>query len=142
MVPNAAAHLAAILENDPLLRAEWESHQKLKSDPRLTRLGRFLRKFSLDELPQLWNIFLGEMSLVGPRPMLPEQRQAYGETFAEIAQLRPGLTGLWQVSGRNETTFAARAALDYEYLQNWSLWLDVFILLKTVKVVFFPRGAF
>jgi Undecaprenyl-phosphate galactose phosphotransferase WbaP len=142
MVPNAEQYLAVLLETNPLLRAEWETHQKLKSDPRLTRLGRWLRKFSLDELPQLWNIWVGEMSLVGPRPMLPEQRPAYGETFAEIAQLRPGLTGLWQVSGRNETTFATRAALDYEYIQNWSLWLDIFILFKTLKEVFWPKGAF
>lgn len=142
MVPQAEAHLALLLVSDPLLRAEWEAHQKLKSDPRLTRLGRWLRKLSLDELPQLWNIWVGEMSLVGPRPMLPEQRAMYGENFPAITQLQPGLTGLWQVSGRNETTFAARAALDYEYLQNWSLWLDVFILLKTVKVVLFSHGAF
>ena len=142
MVPNADQYLAVLLETDPLLRAEWETHQKLKSDPRLTRLGRWLRRFSLDELPQLWNIWVGEMSLVGPRPMLPEQRPAYGETFAEIAQLRPGLTGLWQVSGRNETTFATRAALDYEYIQNWSLWLDIFILLRTFKEVFWSKGAF
>lgn len=142
MIENAEQHLAGLLATNPDLQAEWETHQKLKKDPRLTRLGRILRKFSLDEFPQLWNVLLGEMSLVGPRPILPEQREVYGPTYADYIQTRPGMTGLWQVSGRNETTFTRRAALDYEYIQRWSLWLDIYILVKTVKVVFWQKGAF
>jgi len=126
---------------DPELKKEWDRYQKLKNDPRITRMGRFLRKFSLDELPQLWNVLLGEMSLVGPRPMLVNQREIYGELFESYKQVTPGITGLWQVSGRNYTTFARRAELDDEYIQRWSLWLDIFILLKTVKVVFTREGA-
>jgi Undecaprenyl-phosphate galactose phosphotransferase WbaP len=126
---------------DPELKKEWDRYQKLKNDPRITRMGRFLRKFSLDELPQLWNVLLGEMSLVGPRPMLVNQREIYGELFESYKQVTPGITGLWQVSGRNYTTFARRAELDDEYIQRWSLWLDIYILLKTVKVVFTREGA-
>jgi lipopolysaccharide/colanic/teichoic acid biosynthesis glycosyltransferase len=124
------------------LKAEWDSYQKLKDDPRLTRAGRLLRRFSLDELPQLWNIARGEMSLVGPRPMMPGQRGMYGEAFGYYTRVTPGITGLWQVSGRNQTTFARRAELDNEYIQSWSIWLDIYILFKTVKVVFWQDGAY
>lgn len=137
----AAQVLADALANDPELKREWNAYQKLKNDPRITRVGKIIRKFSLDELPQLWNIARGDMSLVGPRPMMPDQREPYGESFANYVQVTPGLTGLWQVSGRNETTFARRAELDDEYIQCWSMWLDVFILFKTVKVVF-GKGAY
>lgn len=139
---NAERLLQAAFEREAPLKQEWDRYQKLRNDPRITRVGGWLRKFSLDELPQLWNVLLGEMSLVGPRPIMLDQREKYGETFKEYIQVTPGMTGLWQVSGRNETTFARRAELDDEYIQRWSLWLDVYILLKTLMVVFRRNGAF
>ena len=134
--------LKEALARDPNLKEEWDSYQKLKNDPRITRVGKFLRRFSLDELPQLWNIARAEMSLVGPRPMLPPQRDLYGEAFGNYVRVTPGMTGLWQVSGRNHTTFTRRAELDNEYIQRWSVWLDIFILVKTIKVVFWQKGAY
>jgi Undecaprenyl-phosphate galactose phosphotransferase WbaP len=134
--------LREALKQNPELKKEWDAFQKLKNDPRVTRVGKILRRFSLDELPQLWNVLRGEMSLVGPRPMMLDQRELYGESFGTYVQVTPGLTGLWQVSGRNETTFAGRAALDMEYIQCWSHWLDIFILFKTIKVVFWNKGAY
>ena len=130
------------LAHNPDLKKEWDRYQKLKDDPRITRVGKFLRKFSLDELPQLWNVVRAEMSLVGPRPMMLDQRNLYGEAFGNYIQVAPGITGLWQVSGRNETTFTQRAELDNEYIQCWSVWLDIYILLKTIKVVFWQKGAY
>jgi Undecaprenyl-phosphate galactose phosphotransferase WbaP len=130
------------LKNDPALREEWEKYQKLKCDPRVTRVGAILRKFSLDELPQVWNIFRGEMSLVGPRPMMISQQEMYGPAFQDYCQIKPGITGLWQVSGRNHTTFARRAELDMEYIQRWSLWLDVYIIFKTIREVLVREGAY
>ncbi len=137
----AAQVLADAFAQDPALKQEWDKYQKLKNDPRITFVGKYLRKFSLDELPQLWNIARGEMSLVGPRPMLSEQQKLYGNAFKNYIRVTPGLTGLWQVSGRNETTFARRAELDDEYIQCWSMWLDIYILFKTIEVVF-GKGAF
>jgi Undecaprenyl-phosphate galactose phosphotransferase WbaP len=134
--------LREALKQNPELKQEWDAFQKLKDDPRVTRVGKTLRRFSLDELPQLWNILWGEMSLVGPRPMMPDQRELYGESFGNYVQVTPGLTGLWQVSGRNENTFARRAELDSEYIQCWSMWLDIYILFKTIKVVFWNKGAY
>jgi Undecaprenyl-phosphate galactose phosphotransferase WbaP len=142
MVPNAARVLEEMLTRDPEARREWDTYQKLHNDPRITPVGKLLRKFSLDELPQLWNVLHGEMSLVGPRPMLPNQRDQYGAAFNEYVQVSPGMTGLWQVSGRNGTTFARRADLDREYIQRWSPWLDTFILVKTVKIVCWHEGAY
>ncbi len=142
MYPNAARLLEEIFERDPEARREWDTYQKIRNDPRITPAGKVLRKFSFDELPQLWNVLHGEMSLVGPRPMMLAQREPYGEAFKDYIQVSPGMTGLWQVSGRNETTFARRAELDREYIQRWSAWLDVFILLKTAKIVFWHRGAY
>ena len=137
MVPDADAKLAEYLSQDPAARAEWNTSQKLKRDPRITRFGRFLRKSSLDELPQLWNVLTGDMSLVGPRPMMPEQQPLYpGRAYYA---LRPGITGLWQVSDRNETTFAARADYDRAYAQSLSLATDARILAATVRVV--ARGT-
>jgi lipopolysaccharide/colanic/teichoic acid biosynthesis glycosyltransferase len=130
------------LKNDPALRQEWEKYQKLKNDPRVTRGGAFLRKFSLDELPQMWNIFKGEMSLVGPRPIMISQKEMYGPAFHDYCQIKPGITGLWQVSGRNHTTFTRRAELDMEYIQRWSLWLDIYIIFQTVKEVLARDGAY
>jgi Undecaprenyl-phosphate galactose phosphotransferase WbaP len=139
---NAGRILADEMAAHPELKKEWDKYQKLRCDPRVTRVGSLLRKFSLDELPQLWNVLKGEMSLVGPRPMLPDQRELYGETFREYVRVAPGITGLWQVSGRNECTFARRAELDREYIERWSLWLDIFTLLKTIKIVLLQRGAY
>ena len=132
------AHLAA----DPAARAEWDRTQKLKDDPRITRIGRLLRKSSLDELPQLWNVLTGEMSLVGPRPMLPEQTELYPERAYTRAycQLRPGLTGFWQVWGRNDTAFDARATHDSRYFRRLSLVTDLFVLLLTIAVVLRGTG--
>lgn len=139
MVPNAEARLASYLESDPEARAEWESTQKLRRDPRLTVLGRQLRRYSLDELPQLWNVVTGDMSLVGPRPMLPEQRKLYPGTA--YFDFRPGITGLWQISVRNNCTFAGRASYDNRYAQSVSLGTDFRILLQTVNVVFRGTGC-
>ena len=138
MVPNAESLLEEHLATNDQARAEWESSQKLKNDPRVTRLGGFLRKTSLDELPQLWNVLIGDMSLVGPRPMLPQQRSLY-PGLAYFA-LRPGLTGSWQVSDRNESEFAKRADYDREYNQNLSFFGDIRLLAKTVSVVLRGTG--
>jgi len=142
MCDDSDQRLAEMLAHDPSMKQEWDSYQKLKKDVRVTRVGRFLRKFSLDELPQLWNVLIGEMSLVGPRPMLVNQRELYGDCFKEYVQVAPGMTGLWQVSGRNDTTFARRAELDSEYIQRWSVWLDIYILVKTIKIVLWQQGAY
>jgi exopolysaccharide production protein ExoY len=131
------AHLAA----DPAARAEWDETQKLKVDPRITPIGRLLRKTSLDELPQLWNVFRGDMSLVGPRPMLPHQEPLYpGTGLRAYYSLRPGLTGFWQISARNETAFAARAVHDVLYARRLSLLTDFLVLVATVRVVLRGTG--
>ncbi len=142
MVPDADAALGALLERDPAAAAEWLDRFKLKDDPRVTALGRFLRATSLDELPQLFNILRGEMSLVGPRPIVEDEIQRYGEEIALYCQVRPGLTGLWQVSGRNDLAYAERVRLDAAYVGGWTLRGDVAILLKTVPVVIRGAGAY
>lgn len=142
MYENAGEILREELARDPVLKDEWDRYQKLRNDPRITRIGKFLRRFSLDELPQLWNVLKGEMSLVGPRPIMVEQFGLYGKTIKECFRVTPGLTGLWQVSGRNQKTFAQRAELDLEYIQRWSVWLDIYILLKTIKTVIQHDGAY
>lgn len=137
MVHDADARLEGYLSQNPEARLEWDQTQKLKFDPRVTALGRFLRKSSLDELPQLWNVLTGDMSLVGPRPMMPEQRDIYpGDAYY---RLRPGLTGLWQISDRNNCTFAKRAEFDTDYERVVSLRLDLLILFKTIGAV--ARGT-
>jgi lipopolysaccharide/colanic/teichoic acid biosynthesis glycosyltransferase len=138
---DADRQLSALLEADPEFRFTWARHQKLWNDPRCTRLGLFLRRSSLDELPQLWNVLRGEMSLVGPRPILPDQRLEYGPFFDRYASLRPGLTGLWQVMGRNRTSFDERVFLDQVYVSRRSLALDAAILLRTIRVVLTGQGA-
>lgn len=138
MVENADQLLAAYLETDPAAAEEWHTTQKLKNDPRITRVGRILRKCSLDELPQLWNVFIGDMSLVGPRPMMPEQQDLYPGLAYYTA--RPGITGIWQVSQRNETTFADRARFDTDYVANLSFVNDLRLLAATVRVVFRGTG--
>lgn len=134
--------LADLLAADPDARAEWEKDFKLKNDPRVTPVGDFLRRTSLDELPQLFNVLKGEMSLVGPRPVVSAEIERYGESAAYYMQVRPGITGLWQVSGRNDTTYAERVSLDSWYVKNWSLWYDIAILFKTVDVVIRRKGAY
>jgi undecaprenyl-phosphate galactose phosphotransferase len=142
MVPDAESVLRRYLEGDPGARAEWERDFKLKDDPRVTPIGRFLRRTSLDELPQLWNVIKGEMSLVGPRPIIEEELQRYGDQVDYYLETRPGITGLWQISGRNDTTYEDRVALDSWYVRNWSLWYDLVILVKTIGVVLRGRGAY
>ena len=140
MVPDAEARLEACLKADPALRHEWDTTQKLRRDPRITPLGRFLRKSSLDELPQLWNVLTGDMSLVGPRPMLPEQVHLYGGDTTSYMALRPGLTGLWQISERNEGYFARRAISDERYDRNLSFLLDLKVIAATFLVVLRGTG--
>jgi len=142
MVVNADKVLEAYLQRYPELRAEWESEQKLRHDPRITKVGRFLRRTSLDELPQLFNVLKGEMSLVGPRPIVEEEIPRYGKQFALYQRVLPGLTGLWQVSGRSKVSYEERVQLDAYYVRNWSIWFDLYILLKTVKVVLLGEGAY
>ena len=140
MAVDAEARLEAILANDPEKRAYWDTYQKLDDDPRITPVGRFLRATSLDELPQLLNVIRGEMSIVGPRPMMMNQMAQYGASLDAYIRMRPGITGLWQVNGRNATTFEERARLDNWYARNWSLWRDVVILVRTVREVFGGNG--
>lgn len=139
MVPNAHDRLEAHLASDPLARAEWDSTQKLKHDPRITLVGKILRKSSLDELPQLWNVLTGDMSLVGPRPMMLNQKDIYPGTA--YYALRPGITGFWQTSVRNESSFAERADYDTAYLRDLSLATDLRVMLKTVRVVLRGTGC-
>ncbi|WP_375548218.1 exopolysaccharide biosynthesis polyprenyl glycosylphosphotransferase [Oceanicaulis alexandrii] len=140
MVVNAEDRLAEILKTDPEREAQWRAYQKLDDDPRITPVGRRLRRTSLDELPQLINVIKGDMSLVGPRPMTLDQQDWYGQAMLDYQRVRPGLTGLWQVNGRNATTFEERARLDSHYVQNWSLWRDLVILVRTVREVLFSSG--
>lgn len=142
MVANADEVLEELLSTDTEARVDWERDFKLKNDPRVTRLGAFLRKSSLDELPQLINVLRGEMSLVGPRPVVQAELDRYADKVAYYFQVRPGITGLWQVSGRNDVDYATRVGLDVWYVKNWSLWTDIVILLKTVRVVAFRIGAY
>jgi Undecaprenyl-phosphate galactose phosphotransferase WbaP len=135
MVPDAQARLDALLASDAEARAEWERDHKLRNDPRVTRLGNFLRRSSLDELPQIWNVLKGEMSLIGPRPVTEPELQRYGKQAPSYLMMRPGITGLWQVSGRNDISYAERVALDVKYLDEMSLWKDLAILYKTVFAV-------
>jgi len=142
MVTDSQARLEALLARDSEARAEWEATHKLKNDPRVTRIGRFLRATSLDELPQLINVLLGQMSLVGPRPVIQtELDRFYGAAAAHYMSVRPGVTGLWQVSGRSDTSYAQRVALDVAYVARPSLWQDITILLRTPMAVLSRRGA-
>jgi Undecaprenyl-phosphate galactose phosphotransferase WbaP len=129
------------LQSNPELQAEWEQNHKLRSDPRVTRVGRFLRRTSLDELPQLWNVVRGEMSLVGPRPIVDAEVPKYERAYELYARILPGMSGLWQVSGRSSTSYVERVAMDSYYVRNWSVWLDLVILVCTIKTVLLGRGA-
>ncbi|AZG14687.1 hypothetical protein EHF44_15290 [Cupriavidus pauculus] len=142
MVRDADKVLNDLLASDPKARAEWEQDFKLRNDVRVTRLGRFLRRTSLDELPQLWNVLLGDMSLVGPRPVVEKELGQYGEAAGYYLRVLPGITGLWQVSGRSETSYERRVLLDVSYVKNWSLAGDLRILFRTVGVVLGGRGAY
>lgn len=142
MVQDAEKTLHEYLDRHPELRQSWEREHKLRHDPRVTRVGRFLRRTSLDELPQLWNILRGEMSLVGPRPIVTDEIDRYGDKFSLYTKVTPGLTGLWQVSGRNNISYEERVSLDAYYVQNWSVWFDVYILIRTLWVVITGEGAY
>jgi undecaprenyl-phosphate galactose phosphotransferase len=139
---DAAARLEALLASDPAAASEWASFQKLRKDPRVTILGRFLRKSSLDELPQLLNIMRGEMSVVGPRPVTSSEIYRYGSEYPFYTAVRPGVVGLWQVSGRNRLAYTERVALDVKYVKTWTVWADVKILLRAIPVVLFGLGAY
>ena len=141
MIANADAVLADLLARSPEAKAEWDATQKLRKDPRITPVGRLLRKTSLDELPQLINVVLGDMSLVGPRPIVASEVRFYGDKIAYYQAVRPGVTGLWQVSGRSDTTYDRRVQLDVWYVRNRSLWLDIAILFRTLPAVLSRRGA-
>jgi len=142
MKVNGDELLQKALAEDGALREEWHRDRKLRRDPRITRVGRILRKMSLDELPQLWNVLRGEMSLVGPRPIVEEEVASYGQSFSLYCRVTPGLTGLWQVSGRNTVSPRDRVDLDSYYVRNWSPWLDLHILARTAKVVLTGQGAY
>jgi lipopolysaccharide/colanic/teichoic acid biosynthesis glycosyltransferase len=139
---DAAERLERLLQSDPAAAAEWAQFQKLKKDPRVTTLGRILRKSSLDELPQILNIVRGEMSVIGPRPVTSAEIHRYGPDYPFYTAVRPGVLGLWQVSGRNRLTYPERIALDVKYVKTWSIWADVVILVRAIPVVLFGRGAY
>jgi exopolysaccharide production protein ExoY len=142
MVPDAEKVLRDLLDENPRLREEWNRDHKLRDDPRVTPLGRFLRSTSLDELPQIWNVLKGEMSLVGPRPVTREELLRYGRNMLMYMMVKPGITGLWQVSGRSNTDYRRRVAIDVCYVRNQSILLDLWILLRTTRVVIGRHGAY
>jgi Undecaprenyl-phosphate galactose phosphotransferase WbaP len=142
MVANASQVLTDFFRDHPQAEMEWKSSQKLRHDPRVTRVGRFLRRSSLDELPQLWNVLRGEMSLVGPRPIVVDEIEHYEDGYKLYTRVHPGITGLWQVSGRGDTGYRERVRLDEYYVRNWSLWLDLYIALRTIWVVLRGEGAY
>jgi Undecaprenyl-phosphate galactose phosphotransferase WbaP len=142
MYTNADQLLNQALRCNPDLQAEWEQNFKLHDDPRVTRIGRFLRRISLDELPQLWNVLRGEMSLVGPRPIVDAEIPKYGTVYETYQRIKPGMSGFWQVSGRSDTSYDERIKLDSYYVHNWSMWLDLVILARTARSVVLSRGAY
>ncbi len=141
MVVDAEARLRELLDADPALRAEYEATYKLREDPRVTPLGRWLRRTSMDELPQLFNVLRGDLALVGPCPIVADEISKYGSASAAILRVRPGVTGLWQVSGRSDLDYAERVRLDMDYITHWSLWLDLRILAVTLPAVLRRKGA-
>lgn len=142
MAVDAEDRLISLLQTDPAARAEWERDHKLKNDPRIVGIGRFLRKSSLDELPQLFNVLVGDMSLVGPRPIVLDEARRYGRYLKQYCQVRPGLTGLWQISGRNDVTYRRRVAFDVIYVRNSTAAFDLRILLLTVPCVLLSKGSY
>lgn len=142
MVPNGDEVLAAHFATNPESRKEWQATRKLKNDPRVTRVGQVLRKLSLDELPQIINILQGDMSIVGPRPVVKDELDIYGSCAVFYLKSRPGLTGLWQISGRNDVSYDSRVALDRHYVENWSFSADLLIIMKTIPAVCSSRGSY
>lgn len=143
MYSDSSERLRELLEKNPEKRVEWESTFKLKDDPRVTPVGRFLRRTSLDELPQFWNVLMGDLSVVGPRPVVEEELAIHFKDKAEkILTIRPGVTGLWQVSGRSDTSYALRVSLDELYVDSGSLWMDLSLIFKTIKCVVIGKGAY
>jgi len=142
MTADADHVLKELIDTDPAARAEWIATQKLRRDPRVTSVGRFLRATSLDELPQLWNVLVGDMSLVGPRPIVRDELPRYGAAIRYYYNTRPGLTGAWQISGRNDLSYQSRVAMDKEYAESWSFSTDLWIMLKTIPAVVLHRGAY
>ena len=144
MHPEANDILENILTKDLLLKREFEETHKIKNDPRITTIGKFLRKTSLDELPQFINVLRGEMSIIGPRPIVKEEKKKYGKNFKKVSLIKPGITGLWQVSGRNNLTYKRRVLLDLNYVENYNFKMDLIILFRTFGVILFPldRGAY
>ncbi len=141
MVVDSDRRLQEYLRANPEAAKEWEETHKLKHDPRVTKIGAFLRKTSLDELPQLFNVIRGQMSLVGPRPIVDEEVIKYDVFFSDYTMVRPGMTGLWQTSGRSDTSYSRRVRLDAWYVRNWNIWLDISLLVKTVRVVLSSRSG-
>jgi Undecaprenyl-phosphate galactose phosphotransferase WbaP len=141
MYADADARLETLLRNDQELKEEWERDFKLKNDPRITPVGRFLRKTSLDELPQFWNVLNGTMSVIGPRPIVRDEIKYYGKHYELRKRVKPGITGLWQVSGRSDADYRFRVLLDTYYIMNWSIWMDYYIFFKTVYIVLMRKGA-
>ena len=137
----AAAQLEALLKAHPELEEEWKNGFKLQNDPRITPVGQFLRKTSLDELPQFWNVLNGTMSIIGPRPIIREEVRYYGKHYDLRQRVKPGITGLWQVSGRSDTDYWFRVMLDTYYIMNWSIWMDYYIFFKTIYIVLMRKGA-
>ena len=142
MVENGDEVLASHFLNNPASREQWDTTRKLHNDPRVTNVGQVLRKLSLDELPQLFNILAGDMSFVGPRPVMEDELERYGSTVDYYLKSRPGLTGLWQISGRNDVSYRTRIALDRHYIENWSFVCDLKIIVRTLPVVFSSRGSY
>ncbi len=143
MHKNADKILAKMLKKNPVMKAEWDLYYKLKNDPRITKIGHFLRKTSLDELPQFFNVIRGQLSVVGPRPCVEKELfQNYGAKTSKILSIRPGITGIWQTSGRNNLTREERVEIEEEYIDNRNLWLDLKLILKTVPTIIFSKGAY
>lgn len=140
MVVDAEQVLEAIVKDNPELHEEFQQNFKLKQDPRITRIGRFMRMTSLDELPQFWNVLKGDMSVVGPRPLVPDELHRYGSAIHTVLQVKPGITGLWQVSGRNDIPYDRRIQIDASYSRFHTFQMDLWIILKTIRVVLFPKG--
>ena len=142
MIPDAQEALEKYLSSNRQAKKEWKENFKLMNDPRVTKLGSFLRRTSLDEIPQLWNVIKGDMSLVGPRPIVAKEIKYYGKNFKEYAMCKPGITGIWQVNGRSDTTYEERVAMDTWYAYNRTNILDLKYLFKTIKIVFLAKGAY
>jgi Undecaprenyl-phosphate galactose phosphotransferase WbaP len=142
MRADADAALAAHIAANPQAQEEWLRDHKLKDDPRVTQFGAFLRRTSIDELPQLWNVLKGDMSLVGPRPIVKDEAARYGRVFHSYTKVKPGITGLWQVSGRNDVDYNRRVLLDQFYIRHWSPWLDMYVIAKTIVAVTARSGAY